>query len=170
MNIQGRRGTSWARILVVVAIVGAATFGLFLGYLAYTNDSFPTQEKPFAEYASVVASDFNGTEYFFKVQWTTSGNFTPLYAQLTSPNSDEANTPVCGLNLTSISRGETVDLPFGISTPSTALSSVDLSIAVRSNVNMSEFTIVYHVDEVTAQPGIIQPSGYACEEPQGADM
>ncbi|MDV3277784.1 MAG: hypothetical protein LYZ69_04870 [Nitrososphaerales archaeon] len=161
---------SWAKLIVVVAVIGAAAFGLFLGYLAYTNDSFPTQEKPFAEYASVVATNFNGTEFYLKVQWTSTGNFTPFYAQLTSPTTDAANTPVCSLGITSVVKGQIIDLPFKISAPRTSVSSVDLAIAVRSNVNMTEFTIVYHVDQVTAQPGNIYPSAFACEQPQGSSM
>ena len=164
-----RRGISRTKTLVVAALVGAVAFGLLLGYLAYTNDSFPTQQKPFGEYASVVSSVFNGTEYYFRVQWI-SGNSTPLYAQLTSPSSDAANTPVCGFNITSVSEGQKIDLPFAISTPSTSLSSVDLSIAVRPNSSSAEFTIVYHIDQVEAQPGDIQPSTFACAQPPGSSM
>lgn len=169
MNPPSRKRTSWTKILVVAALVGSVAFGLLLGYLAYTNDSFPTQQKPFGEYASVVSSRFNGTEYYFRVQWI-SGNSTPLYAQLTSPSSDAANTPVCGFNVTSVSAGQKIDLPFAISTPSTSLSSVDLSIAVKPNSGSAEFTIVYHVDQVDAQPGDIQPSAFACSQPPGFEM
>jgi len=170
MNLHSARAISWARTVVIVAVVGAAAFGLYLGYLAYYNDSFPVQQKPFGDYASVVASTFNGTEFYFKVEWTAPSSFTPLFAQLTSSSSDAANTPVCGLNLTSISTGQTIDMPFAITAPSTALSNVDLAIAVRSNSNMTEFTIVYHVDSVTAKPGTIYPSNFACSQPQGTDM
>jgi hypothetical protein len=157
-------------VVVIAAIVGATAFGLFLGYLAYTNDSFPAQQRPFGDYAKVVSMAFNGTEFYFRVEWTASSDFTPLFAQLTSPSSDAANTPVCGLNLTSIVKGQFVDLPFAISTPSTSLSNVDLAIAVRANSNSTEFTIVYHVDSVVAQPGKIYPSNFACLEPRGSNM
>ena len=170
MKTGRARAIGWAKVVVVAAIGGATAFGLFLGYLAYTNDSFPAQQKPFGDYASVVSSTFNGTEYYFKVEWTASSDFTPLFAQLTSPTSDAANTPVCGLNVSSVAKGQTLDLPFAISAPSTSLSSVDLAIAVRSNSNMTEFTIVYHVDSATAQPGNIYPSNIVCEQPAGSDM
>jgi hypothetical protein len=170
MDIGRSRAIGAARVAVIVAIVGASAFGLYLGYLAYTNDSFPAQQKPFGEYASVVSSTFNGTEVYYKLQWTASNEFIPLFAQLTSPTSDAANSPVCALNLSAISRGQTFDLPFAIATPSTSISSVDLAIAVRSVTNGTEFTIVYHVDSFTAQPGKIQPSTYACEQPAGANM
>lgn len=165
------RGVGLARVAVVAAIAGATMFGLYLGYLAYTNDSFPVQQKPFGDYASVVSATFNGTEIYFRVEWTAGSGFTPLYAQVTSPTSDAANTPVCGLNLTSVSQGQMIDMPFAISgATSTSLSSVDLAIAVRSSSNMTQFTIVYHLDTVPAQSGNIQPSDYACEQPQGSFM
>jgi len=34
---------STVKLIVIAAIVGAVAFGLFLGYLAYTSDSFPAQ-------------------------------------------------------------------------------------------------------------------------------
>ena len=68
-HAAGRKGFSGARILVIAAIVGAAAFGLVIGYLAYSMDSFPAQERPFANYASVAYSSFNGTEFAFRVQW-----------------------------------------------------------------------------------------------------
>jgi hypothetical protein len=145
-------------------LVGALVFGLFLAYLEYQNQSFPTTQKPFSEYATVVASDFNGTEVYFKVEWTTSGNFTPLYAQLVS-SVDAANSPVCGLGITSLSKGQTFDLPFATTAPASALSDVQLFIAVRAGSNMTEFTIEYQMGQVTAAPGNIVPSGYACSEP-----
>jgi hypothetical protein len=159
-----------AKMAVTAAIIGAVVFGLYLGFLAYTNDSFPVAQKPFGDYANVVSVAFNGTEVYFKVEWTTTGDFTPLYAQVTSDTSDVANTPVCGLNLTSVSTGQILDMPFAISAPTVSISNVDLSMAVRSNSNMSEFTIIYHLSSAAAQPGNIQPSTYACSEPQGADM
>lgn len=102
---------------------------------------------------------------YFKLRWTSSGNFTPLYAQITSPSSDEANSPVCDLGIGSVVTGQTLDLPFGTGAPASALSNVDLSIAVRANANMTEFTIVHTVAQINAQPGTISPSNYACEQP-----
>jgi hypothetical protein len=163
-------GRTRRRLLVIAAVVGATAFGLLLGYLAYANDSFPTKEKPFGDYATVASSVFNGTEYDFHLQWVAGGNYTPLYAQLTSPTSDAANSPVCEVGLGPVVAGQAFDLPFAIASPATGLSNVDLYIAVQSNTNMSQFTIHFHVDSVSAQPGIIEPSQYACAEPQGANM
>jgi hypothetical protein len=62
------KGVSRARLFVLAAIVAAVAFGLLIGYLAYTNDTFPAQERPFGDYANVVYSAFNGTEMAFRVQ------------------------------------------------------------------------------------------------------
>ncbi len=165
MRVGRPRAIGRTKAIVLAAIVGAVLFSAYLGFLEYTNDSFPVKEKPFADYAVVQATQFNGTELYFKLGWTSSGNFTPMYAQITSPSSDEANSPVCDLGLRSVVKGQTLDLPFGVSAPTTALSSVDLAIAVRANANMTEFTIVYHVAQINAQTGNISPSNYACEQP-----
>jgi len=157
---------STAKLLVVVALVGAVAFGLFIGYLAYSTDSFPAQTRPFASYARVVYSSFNGTEYAFRVQWNSS-NYVPLFTQLTSPNTDAANTPVCDLKMSSIESGQTLFLPFTISPASAALSDVDLAIAVQSATNSTQFTIVYNVPLVNATNTIITPSNITCQEPLG---
>jgi hypothetical protein len=162
------KGMSNGRLLVVVAIVGAAAFGLFLGYLAYTNDSFPAQQRPFGDYASVVYSSFNGTEFAFHVEWLNA-SYVPLYAQLTSQTTDAANTPVCSIGLSVVKSGQMVFMPFGISPASVTLSNVDLSIAVKSAINSTEFTIVYTVASVSASNGIITPSNLSCEEPAGVE-
>ncbi|MDV3243818.1 MAG: hypothetical protein LYZ66_01430 [Nitrososphaerales archaeon] len=128
------------------------------------------QQRPFANFAAVTATEFNGTEIYFRLQWNSSGNFTPLYAQITSPSSDEANSPVCDLRVSSVVRGQSLDLPFATGAPSTSLTNVDLAIAVRANTNMTEFTIVYHVGQINAQPGMITPSGYACSQPPAPPM
>jgi hypothetical protein len=163
---RSRSGMSAAKALVAILLIGAVAFGLFLGYLEYENQSFPTAQKPFANYASVVSSTFNGTEVFFKVQWRASGNFTPLYAQITS-SADGANSPVCLLGLSSVSSGQTIDMPFAVAGgPTSALSDVQLQVAVRANGNMSEFTIQYQMGRVIAQPGDITPSTFACSAGQ----
>jgi hypothetical protein len=164
--LQAHREYGWSRTktVVAVALVGALAFGLFLGYLEYENLSFPAATKPFGQYAQVVAWTFNGTEMYYKVMWTTQGNFTPLYAQIVS-SVDEANSPVCSLGIASISKGQTIDMPFAVSGgPTGALSDVELQIAVRANGNMTEFTIQYPMNQVVAQPGDITPSTYACSE------
>jgi len=149
---------------VILAIGGAVGFGLLLGYLAWANDSFPAQERPFSTFARVGSSTFNGTEYAFRVQWL-SPDFMPLYAQLTSPSSDSANTIVCDVNSTIVGGNETLFMPFGLSSPSTSLSNVDLRIAVQSRVNGTRFTIDYNVGSVAALQGNIQPQDMSCQEP-----
>jgi hypothetical protein len=158
---------STAKLLVIVAIVGAVAFGGFIGYLAYATDSFPAQQRPFMNYADIVSSTFNGTEYAFRVQWL-DGNYTPQFTQLTSPATDAANTPVCDLRLSGIKSGQTFFLPFTISPESAALSNVDLSIAVQSATNSTQFTIVYNVLSVSATNTPITPSNITCQQPLGA--
>ena len=157
---------STARMLVLLALVGAVAFGLFIGYLAYSNDSFPAQERPFADYAKVVYSSFNGTEYAFRVEWNSS-SYLPLFTQLTSPTTDAANTPVCDLKMSSVTSGQTIFLPFAISPASATLSSVALAIAVQSATNGTQFTIVYNVPLVNATNAAITPSNITCQEPLG---
>lgn len=157
---------SKARLLVLAAIIGAIAFGLVIGYLAYTNDSFPAQERPFSNYAEVVSSNFNGTEYAFTVEWNSS-SYVPLFTQLTSDATDAANTPVCDLQMTGIRAGQTIFLPFTISPASAALSDVDLSIAVQSATNSTQFTITYSVPLVNATNAAITPSNITCQEPLG---
>jgi len=155
---------STARLLVMAALVGAVAFGLLIGYLAYSSDSFPAQERPFSDYAKVVYSSFNGTEYAFRVEWDTS-NYLPLFTQLTSPATDAANTPVCDINMSSIRSGQTIFLPFTISPATATLSNVDLAIAVQSATNSTQFTIVYSVPLVNATDAVITPSDITCQQP-----
>ena len=157
-----------AKLLVVIAIAGSVAFGLYIGYLAYTNDSFPAQTRPFDNYAVVNSSSFNGTEFAFNITWENSSAI-PLYAQLTSPATDAANTPVCQIGLGTVSRGQGVFMPFTISPPSAALSNVDLSIAVKSIATGTEFTIVYNVAGVNAGNNPITPSNISCEQPLGSE-
>jgi len=155
-----------AKVFVVLAIVFATVFGLYLGYLAFANNSFPTQEMPFANYASVVSSTFNGTEYAFVVQWNNA-TYLPLYAQLTSPATDAANTPVCGTGLTSVTVGQQVFMPFTISPATATLQNVDLSIAVGKTPSNPLFTIDYNIPDVNATNAHITPSNITCEEVAG---
>jgi hypothetical protein len=155
---------STAKLAVIAVLAGAVAFGLFLGYLAYVNDSFPAQTRPFADYAQVTASYFNGTELAFSVRWENS-TALPLYAQVTSPSSDAANTPVCSVGLSSVSSGDSIFMPFAITPATAALSDVDLSIAVRSLATGSEFTIVYTVQAIQATNAPITPSNVSCEAP-----
>jgi hypothetical protein len=152
------------KLLVLAALVGAVAFGLFVGYLAYSNDSFPAQTRPFTNYASVAYSSFNGTEYAFRVEWNSS-NYLPLFTQLTSPATDAANTPVCDLKLSTIKSGQTIFLPFTISPESATLSNVDLKIAVQSATNSTQFTIIYNVPLISATNAPITPSNITCQQP-----
>ena len=155
---------------MVAAILGAVVFGLYIGYLAMANDSFPSAERPFAEYASVASSTFNGTEFAFNITWSNS-SYIPLYAQLTSPATDAANTPVCDLQITSVRSGQAIFMPFSISPATAQISNVDLNIAVRSLADSSEFTIIYHVSDggtVDASNDAISPSNVSCQQPVGS--
>ena len=147
-------------------MVGAAIFGLYVGYLALANDSFPAQQRPFDKYASVVSSSFNGTEFAFQVRWL-NGSYLPLYAQLTSPASDSANTPVCDTGLAKVATNQTLFMPFTISPPASTLTNVDLSIAVQSLASGGQFTIVYNIASTSATNAVITPSNYSCHQPTG---
>lgn len=151
---------------MIAAVVGAAIFGLYVGYLALTNDSFPAQQRPFDQYARVVTSSFNGTEFAFQLRWL-NGSYLPLYAQLTSPASDSANTPVCETQLTKVASNQTLFMPFTINPPAATLTNVDLSIAVQSPANGGQFTIVYNIASTSATNAAITPSNYSCHQPIG---
>jgi hypothetical protein len=157
---------STAKLLVIIAIVGAVAFGLYIGYLAYTNDSFPTAERPFANYANVTSYSFNGTEFAFTIRWENA-SAVPRYAQLSSPDSDAANTAVCDLQISSASTGQTIFLPFTISPESPALQDVSLYIAVHP-VTGGDFSIMYSVASVSAGNGLILPSNVTCQQPLGS--
>ena len=151
------------KVVVVVSLVAAVLFGIFLGYLAFANDSFPAREARFSDYANVTSQVFNGSEYAFTLTWK-SADYTPLYAQVTSASSS-GNTPVCELGLASVTGGQSLFMPFAIKPASGSMTSVNLWVAVRANANGTEFTIVYPVDAVIAQQLRIEPSGYACSQP-----
>ncbi len=157
------RRVSSGKAVVVAALLGAVVFGGYLGYLAWANDSFPSQQQPFANYAEVSSVVFNGSEYAITVTWLTP-SYIPEYVQITSSVSDAANSPVCGLNLTSTSSGEMIFLPFGFDGPSEAPTSVTLWMAVKPPVG-SEFTIQQTIDNYTARVGDIFPVQLSCNEP-----
>ena len=161
------RRVSTTRILVIAAVVGAVAFGLYLGYLAWANDSFPAQVMPFSDYATVTSSSFNGTEFAFSVRWNNA-SYLPMFAQLTSPATDAANTPVCSLGYSAVEAGQVIFMPFTISPASATLSNVDLSIAVKSIATGSEFTVVYNVAGVSATNTPIVPSDVSCQQPLGS--
>ncbi|MGP8125409.1 MAG: hypothetical protein ACLQEQ_06010 [Nitrososphaerales archaeon] len=157
------RRPSLAKIAVLATFVGALAFGGYLGYLAWTNDSFPSQQKPFGDYANVASVEFNGTEYAVTITWQ-SGSDLPLYVQITSGVSDGANSPVCDLGLASVTPGQSIFMPFGFNGPSAAPTSVELLIAVKPATG-AEFTIQQQIDNFTAQVGDIMPPQFACTEP-----
>lgn len=154
---------STGKLLVIISVAGAAVFGLYLGYLAYSNDSFPARTAPFGDYANVTGTAFNGTEYYFGLTWL-SGNYVPLYAQLNSDTSQAANSPVCDLNMSTAQNGQRIGMTFAITPISSSLRDVDLSMAVRAT-NGTEFTIVYHVVSVDEQPGASVPTTHECYQP-----
>jgi hypothetical protein len=158
---------SAVRAIVVVAIIGAIVFGVYLGYLAWTNDSFPTETRPFANYAVVTSETFNGTEFAFNLTWSNA-SAVPVKAQLTSPATDAANTPVCQLGLSSVSEGQTIFMPFTISPESPSLTNVDLSIDVQPVGGGGDFTIVFNTVSISATNTPIVPSNITCQQPLGS--
>jgi len=166
--MKTRGGFSKAKVAVLAVIVAALVFGLYIGYLAYANDSFPSQQRPFGDYASVVSSAFNGTEYAFTIRWS-NGSYLPEKAQLVSASTDAANTPVCWTGLSSIESGQSVFMPFTITPTTITLTNVQLWIAVNQVSGGNEFTIVYTVPSVTAGNSTITPSNFSCQE-NGAEI
>lgn len=148
---------------MAVVLAGAVAFGLYIGYLAYANDSFPSKTRPFGDYATVTSSVFNGTEFAVTLTWQNSSAL-PLYAQLTSASTDAANTPVCDVGLTTVMMGQSIFMPFAISPTSATVSNADLSIAVKSLSTGNEFTIVYNFPSVSASNVAITPSDISCSQ------
>lgn len=154
---------SVSKIAVLVAFVGALAFGGYLGYLAWTNDSFPSEQRPFGDYANVTSVEFNGSEYAITITWKSGYNL-PLYVKITSSVSDGANSPVCNLGLESVTKGQSIFMPFGFNGPSATPTKVELLIAVKPAAG-AEFTIQQQLDNFTAQVGDIVPKQFACTEP-----
>lgn len=156
--------------MVIVAIVGAVAFGLYIGFLAYANDSFPSQVRPFSNYANVVWDAFNGTELAFRVQWENASAI-PVKAQVTSPATDAANTPVCDVGLSSVKSGQTIFMPFTISPASATLDDVSLNIDVQPVAGGGDFTVIFNLGTVSAPPNnlLITPSNVTCQQPLGSD-
>lgn len=159
---------SAVRAIVLVVIIGSVIFGVTLGYLAYSQDSFPTATKPFGNYAVVTSDTFNGSEFAFNLTWENA-TALPVEAQLTSPTTDAANTPVCQVGLESVTSGQNVFMPFTISPESPTLTSVSLNIDVQPTGGGGDFTIIYNVANITASNTPISPSNITCQEPLGAD-
>ena len=159
---------SAVKAVVVVAIVGAVVFGVYLGYLAWSQDSFPTATRPFADYAVVTSDTFNGTEFAFYLTWVNASAI-PVKAQLTSPSTDAANTPVCQVGLASVAEGQNIFMPFTISPESPTLTSVSLYIDVQPTGGGGDFSIAYTVAVISASNAPIVPSNITCQEPAGSD-
>jgi hypothetical protein len=163
-----KRRISAAKLLVIIAIVGAVVFASYIGYLAYVNESFPVEMRPFANYA-VMASppQFNGTEISFHVKWLNS-DYVPVKAQITSDTTDAANSPTCFLDLQNVSAGQVIAMPFGLSSATPVATSVQLSIDVNMTATGHEFTIAYTVNSTSAAPGDVTPTNVSCFESAGA--
>jgi hypothetical protein len=168
LDLQSGRRPSWGKIAVVVAIAGAVVFGVAVAYFEFVNDSFPTEQRSFGDYAMVTSTSFNGTELAYTVNWL-SADYIPLYVQVTSPTSDQANTPVCDLRYSSGPSGQSIFMPFSMAQPAQGLKDVDLSIAVRPVGGGGDFTIVYHLDSVFLNvQGNVEPSTLTCQQAAGA--
>ena len=167
MKSDTRRRLPLAKLVVLAAFIGAIAFGGYLGYLAWANDSFPSTLKPFTNYANITSVEFNGTEYAVTISWL-SGNALPNYVQITSSVSDAANSPVCDLGLTSVTQGQSIFMPFGLSGTSAAPTSVDLWIAVKNLTTGTSFTIQQQIDNYTSFLGDITPEQLVCTEPASA--
>jgi uncharacterized membrane protein len=84
---------STARLLIVIIIAGAVIFAAYIGYLAFANNSFPVEQRPFGEYAAMASPpQFNGTEISFHIRWLNS-DYVPVKAQINSDTTDAANSP-----------------------------------------------------------------------------
>ena len=153
-------------MVVVAILIGAIAFGLFIGYLAYTNALFPQKQASFGNYATVVSTYFNGTEVAFNVRWDNASAL-PLKVQLTSTVSTQADSPVCMAGLSSVTSGQMLFLPFAVSPPSGTLANVDLSIAAKDLATGNQFTIIYNLHNITADNATITPIGPICELPPG---
>ena len=163
-SVKKDKGGRLGKSLVLVAVAGAVVFGGYLGYLAWSNGSFPVQQRPFEQYATVVSADFNGTDYSFAIRWANS-SYLPLYAQLYSATDNAADSPVCDLQRSSVATGEVFYLPFGTSSPEASLSNVELYISVKPLMGGGgDFTIVHRVTLASAVPGNVYPSEVTCAQ------
>jgi hypothetical protein len=168
MAVPRKGGPSLAKAAVVAAIVGAVVFGLYVGYLEWTYDSFPVRQEPFGSYAQVVYSGFNGTEYSFGLKWLNA-SYVPLYAQVTS-DTDAGNTIVCGVGPNPPQAGGVFYMPFAASQTSAVLQNVQLSVAVGArNTTKALFTIQYDFGTVSASAGDVVPISGVCKQPQGVE-
>ena len=139
-------------------------FAAYIGYLAFVNESFPVEERPFANYA-VMASppQFNGTEISFHVRWLNS-DYLPVKAQITSATTDAANSPTCYLDLSSVSAEQVIAMPFGLGSATPVVTNVQLSIDVSTVATGHEFTIAYTINSTSAVNEQVTPTNVSCQE------
>jgi hypothetical protein len=163
----GKKRISTAKLLIVVVIVGAVIFGGYVGYLAFANESFPVEQRPFSDYATMASPpQFNGTEISFHVRWLNS-DYIPVKAQINSDTTDAANSPACYLDLPSVSEGQVIAMPFGLSSATPVITNVQLSIDVSTVATGHDFTIVYTVNSTSAAQGDVTPTNVSCYESAG---
>ncbi len=163
MNPPKKKGYDAGRILIVASIGAAVVFGLYFGIMLWANDSFPQQTEPFANYATITSTAFNGTVYSFTMKWT-SNDTIPLYAQLSWTDSDQESSLVCDFGVSAPPTSPVV-MPFGIDGVQATLTAIQLDIAVKTLSTGSEFTIVYNVNSVNATASGNLAQNYACTEP-----
>jgi hypothetical protein len=158
------RRPSPGKIIIVLAIAGAVLFAVYVGYLAFANESFPIEQRPFGDYAAMAsAPQFNGTEISFHVRWLNS-DYLPVKAQITSPTTDAANSPTCFFDLQNVTSGQVLAMPFGLSSATPVATSVQLSIDVKTLATGSDFTIAYTVNSTSAAQGDVTPTNISCQE------
>lgn len=164
MKQSSSRKWSLGRTAVILAIVTAVVFAVFLGYLAFANQSFPAEQRPFGDYAVMAAPpQFNGTELSFHIRWLNP-DYLPVKAQITSDTTDSANSPACYTGLQSVTSGQIISMPFGLGSASPTAQNVQLSIDVTTVATGHEFTIVYTINSTAAANGDVTPKDISCQE------
>ena len=138
------------RILVIIALVGSLTFGLFYAYSVYQGTRFPAEVRPLASFAWVKTQSFNGTEFLFEIVWNSSVPLSPLSTQLVSR---EYTTAVYDLTGVTASRGVVLRLPFSITPSLPILHDVVLHISVRDNLTRGSYTLLYTIPYIGARLG-----------------
>lgn len=159
-----KRGISKAKVLVIAVMAVAVIFAAYIGYLAFANESFPVEQRPFGNYAAMASPpQFNGTEISFHVRWLNS-DYIPVKAQINSDTTDAANSPTCYLDLTSVNASQVIAMPFGLSSATPVITNVQLSIDVSTVATGHDFTIVYTVNSTSAAQGDVTPTNISCQE------
>ena len=151
-------------MLVIAVMAVAVIFAAYIGYLAFANESFPVEQRPFGNYAAMASPpQFNGTEISFHVRWLNS-DYIPVKAQINSDTTDAANSPTCYLDLTSVNASQVIAMPFGLSSATPVITNVQLSIDVSTVATGHDFTIVYTVNSTSAAQGDVTPTNISCQE------